>query len=211
MRILDVKQGTPEWLDARRCVITGTRLAAVMGGKEARKTLMIELIAELIAPPEESYKSQAMEMGNIGEEIIKEDYPDYVSVGLILGDEDWIGISPDAVMKDINKYLLSNPPIPVVTIDKALEIKSPEPKSFIRYALDGGIPKQYYWQVVHYFVVIPTLQELDFVIYCPQIGIKRVVHVTRAELQEDVDKAKESLQEFRKEWLSALSKLKEET
>ena len=46
MKTLDLKQGTQEWHDARRCTITGTKLDAVMGTLEAQTTLIAELIAE---------------------------------------------------------------------------------------------------------------------------------------------------------------------
>lgn len=86
MVIIDVEQGTPEWLEARKGVITGTRLASVMGTPSARKTLIYELIAEMIAPSKESYASQAMERGHLCEEIVKEKYPQIENVGFIKKD-----------------------------------------------------------------------------------------------------------------------------
>jgi len=76
MQILNIEQGTAEWLAARAGVITGTRLKDVMAkkGTKARDELIYELIAEKIAPIPEKYKSSAMERGNIVEDVAKEQY-----------------------------------------------------------------------------------------------------------------------------------------
>jgi len=66
MNIIQVTQGTQEWLEARAGVITGTRLKSVMSNrKDTRQNLICELIAEKIAPIPESYQSDAMERGKI--------------------------------------------------------------------------------------------------------------------------------------------------
>jgi len=54
-----------------------------MGTPAARKTLIYELIAEVVAPTPEGYKSTAMERGNIIEEIVKEQYPNVEEIGLV--------------------------------------------------------------------------------------------------------------------------------
>lgn len=46
MEIFNFEQGSAEWHEIRRGVITGTRLGKVMGGPAARKTLIYELIGE---------------------------------------------------------------------------------------------------------------------------------------------------------------------
>lgn len=83
----------------------------------------------------------------------------------------------------------------------ALEIKSPQVKSYVRYVLAGGIPEEYYWQVIQYFIVIDSLQYLDFVIFNAQIKDKafrvRRIRVTREELAEDIEKAKTQLLKFK--------------
>lgn len=199
MEILNLEQGSPEWHEARKWVITGTKLKSVVSAKkDTRMNLIAELIAEEIAPKSEGYKSEAMLLGNIKEEILKEEYPEYQNVGFIKLN-DWIWLSPDGV-----KYVGEN-------IKKALEVKSPEPKTFVKYAIDRWIPDEYFYQVVHYFVVIETLEELDFVIFTPEIFDpnfrKRVIHVTREELEDDIEMAKKALENFRKEWLETIDAL----
>ena len=203
--IINVEQGSQEWLDSRAGVITGTRLKQVMSTrKDTREGLIYELIAEQVAPLKPSYQNDCMERGHIVEEIVKEDYPLYTSVGFIKRNG-WMGISPDAIMwwmwysKDS------------IVITHALEIKAPEAKNFIKYALEGGIPDEYKWQVVMYFIVIDTLQFLDFIIYNPEIRDprmrKRVITVSRSYLAEDIEKAENALVKFREEWIGTLERL----
>lgn len=94
---------------------------------------------------------------------------------------------------------------------KAVEIKSPEAKNFVRYAIEGGIPDEYLWQVVHYFVVIDELEELDFIVYNPEIldpNLRQLtVNVTRGEMSERISEAKEKIASFRLEWVDAMKKL----
>lgn len=82
-----------------------------------------------------------------------------------------------------------------------MEIKSPQVKSYIRYVLAGGIPEDYLWQVVQYFIVIDSLKYLDFVIFNAQIKDKdfrvRKIRVTREELSDSIEKAKNQLEKFK--------------
>lgn len=62
------------------------------------------------------------------------------------------------------------------------------------------IPDEYFWQVVHYFITIDTLEELDFVIHNPDPFDKRlrtlVITVTREQLETQIMMAKASIAEF---------------
>ena len=94
---------------------------------------------------------------------------------------------------------------------KAVEIKTPEAKAFVRYALDGRIPEEYLWQAVQYFLVLDELEELDFVIFNPNIIDPklrvRTVSVARNSLEKEISEAKEALVKFRAEWTEAQKKL----
>ncbi len=202
MQILNLEQGSQEWLQARAGVITGTRLKDVMAKKwtKARDELIYELIAEKIAPIPEKYKSDAMQRGSVVEDIAKEYYKEsVVNVGMIKK-HDWLGLSPDGIVADTNTTTND--------IRKAVEIKCPEPKAFVRYMIQNKIPDEYKWQVVMYFIVIDTLQELDFIIYNPEIYDENyrmhIINIKRSDLQEEIDKADEALKEFRKEWVEII-------
>jgi len=64
--------------------------------------------------------------------------------------------------------------------------------------------KQYYWQVVHYFLVIDTLEKVTFSLYNPDIWDKdkqlHLITVTRQELQSDIDKAEKQLTSFKQDF-----------
>lgn len=73
----DLVQGSPEWHSARRGVVTGTRLASVMGTPRVQETLLLEMLGEIISDVDEndtSGKSYAMEYGNVAEQVVKSEF-----------------------------------------------------------------------------------------------------------------------------------------
>jgi hypothetical protein len=202
MQIIEVTQGTPEWLAARSGTITGTRLQKVVSAKkETRDGLILELIAEKLAPIKESYTSSAMERGHLIESLLKEDFPEYSEVGMIKRDGcDWIGISPDAVKIDEDGK-----------IRKALEVKGLEAKGHIEVAIKKEIPSEYVWQGVHYFIVIDELEELEFMFFNPEIfdPTLRLVRIkmTRESVAAKIEEAQAKIVSFRAEWKDAMKVL----
>lgn len=205
IQISNYQQWTIEWLQVRSGKITGTRLADVLpnygkngetqASKKKRKNLIYELIAEKLASLPEVYQSFWMERGKEMEEIVKKIYGEKIeNVGFVSRtDVDWLGISPDWLIRDENGK-----------ITRAVEIKSPSPKVATKYLLEGKIPDEYFWQVVHYFIVFDDLESLDFIIYNPdfyseELRIKTLV-VTREELKDKIEFAKIELANFRKDW-----------
>ena len=203
MKILDLKQGTPEWLSARKGVITGTQLKTVMG--RTAKDFMYDLIAQQVSPLPAQYESEHMEHGLLYEDEAIEKYE--AETGLITEKVDfclheerhWHGLSPDRLVSKEGKYL------------GAVEVKCPTPKVHLKYVATKEIPAEYKWQVVNYFLVNEEQEWLDFVSYCPQIQIPNlrlsITTVTREQLEEDIEKAEEKLVEFRKDWSALEEKL----
>lgn len=72
--------------------------------------------------------------------------------------------------------------------------------------ISPSISDEYFWQVVHYFVVFDDLECLDFVACNPDMYDeyfrKRTITVTRQDLQESIDLAKEALEKFHNEFLA---------
>lgn len=202
MKIFDnIAQGSDEWFKLRAWVITGTRLKQVMSSrKDTRQGLIYELIGEKIVPPRETYVSGIMERWHIVEQALKDSYHEPIESVWFIKKNDWLGISPDGIQRDENS-----------DIKRAFEIKAPEIKNSIKYWLDGNIPDEYYWQVIHYFIVIDTLESLDFLIVNPDIPdeffrIKKIT-VTREELADDIAKAENALAEFYGEWTATMNTL----
>jgi len=79
-------------------------------------------------------------------------------VGFVIHDTlDYLAISPDALVYQ------NGTPI------GGVEIKCPSTKKHIEYIRQGKVPAQYKSQVMHYFIVIDSLQWVDFVSYDPRI------------------------------------------
>lgn len=191
--IINCTQGTEDWLKARVGCVSGTRLSSVMSSKSGtRENLIEELIAEKIAPLQETYTSGIMERWHLVETVVKELYRDkgitVEEVGFIKSLE-WLWISPDGIIRNTDGI-----------ITEAIEVKWPTPKIMVKYWLSWGIPNEYYWQTIHYFVVIDTLEKLHFTICNPDIYDEKyrlkTITVTRQELAWDISRAEETLAEF---------------
>lgn len=195
MKILNLEQGSPEWIKARSCMVTGTKLDDVMGSSLARVQLISELIAEEATEQTKSFKvTSEMERGTLEEPFAVKAFETKTgkkidkSVGFCISDEfPWFGFSPDGFILDLvkNKYT------------EGIEIKNPDTKTAMFYRLtnmvgmrelglgtfskttDGftpssknpflGIPADYKWQVVAGFLVNQDLEKMSFLVYDARI------------------------------------------
>lgn len=134
MIILDVVQGSPEWLSAREGIPTASRFDEII--TEAKMQLskscdkyMHELLAEQLGHPKEQVSSGYIARGSELEEKAVRYYEmergvDTEAVGFVLRDDRRVGCSPDRL----------------VGTDGLLEIKCPSPHVHISYLLnDDGI------------------------------------------------------------------------
>lgn len=197
MRILtNIEQWTPEWINARRWVITGTRLKSVMSKKwtKARNSMIDELIAEEMSPDEWRYVSDAMINWTILEPQAREEFERITgkkveTVWFCLDDKkNCIWYSPDWLIKVRWKY------------KEWIEIKCPWAKNHIRYILDNKIPDEYLWQVVHAFIVNNDLQRLYFISHNPHMYIEKlrthIIPVTREDLLDEIGRAQSAIDDF---------------
>jgi hypothetical protein len=229
MKVLKVEQGTLEWHAARRGVVTGTKLADVMGSSLDRVQLIAELIGQEATEQTKAMRvTPEMERGSAEEPFAVQAYEERTRlkvdrVGFCISDEfDWLGLSPDGFVRGHNgKYV------------KAIEIKSPDTHTAIFYRLTNmvgmealglgtwikatesfkpsskapymGIPAEYKWQVVQYFLVNEDLQSLDFITYDARFidATQKlyVVTVSREEIQGAIDEARVELANFRADWM----------
>jgi len=192
LEVCDFQQGTEAWFTARAWRITGTRLQSVMSRKKpVREELMYTMIYEKIAPLQDQYQSGIMERGHIVESVVKELFvhENIESVWFLRRtDNEYIGISPDGIIFNGD------------IITRAVEIKAPLGKAFIRYWCEDNIPDEYFWQVVMYFLVIETLESLSFIIHHPlpyDATVRtKIITVTREELQNDIMSAQMAVFDF---------------
>lgn len=219
MQVINIEQGTQEWHAARRCKITGTKLEDVMGSALARVQLISELIAEegteqskMIRPTPE------MERGTEEEEFAiklfeKQSGQILVRGGMWLSDEyDYLACSPDAALVEENGDIL-----------EAFEVKNPDSKTMIFDKLANmipneelgltkakqpflGVPSQYKWQCVNYFINNRKLQKLHFLVHDARfIDPKAKLYVVTIErsneiLQDAMREAETALVKFREDW-----------
>ena len=221
MKIFDMEQGTKEWENARRCKITGTKLAKVMGTPYSQLELIAELIAEEGTEQTKNFrKTEEMERGT-AEELFaiklfeKETGKKTKEVGICVSDEfDWLTLSPDRLIFDETGRCA-----------EAIEAKSPNSTTIIKYRIMNmvapeetnltpakkpflGVPAEYKWQVVQYFLVNPDLRKLYFVVYDERfIDPKAKLYIVEVDwenelLQEAILEAREELKTFREKWLA---------
>lgn len=181
MKILNVEQRSKEWFEARLGVITGSRAKNIF--RSNNLSFLDELIAErMTGIIEESFTSRAMEHGILFEPEALKTYNERTNsnaqeVGFCIHDNyDWLAVSPDALIFEDNIAV------------GGVEIKCPSSKKHVEYIRQNKIPNEYKHQVLHYFIVIETLEFLDFVSYDPRFKQRdlHVVRVTRDEIKEEL-------------------------
>jgi len=165
VKIKNVEQRSKEWFEMRLGVITGSRCANVF--KSNNLPFIDELIAERLSGEiVESPTSKAMMHGIMMEPLALDAYRmatgnDAREIGFCIHDTlPYLAISPDSLVYEDD--------VPV----GGVEIKCPSTKNHIAYMRGGKVPALYKSQVMHYFIVIESLQWMDFVSYDPRISRK---------------------------------------
>lgn len=215
--ITGVVQGTYEWRKLRSGMVTGTRLASVMGTPWDRLQLIAELIAEEGTESlKETRVTPEMERGSAEEAFAVRAYQEKTGqkvdkVGMCISTEfDWFGVSPDGLIKEKGKYR------------GGIEVKSPDSKTLIMYKMVNmiptlnlsssrqsflGVPNDYKWQVVAQFLANDDLEWLDFVVWDPRfISEEQKLYTVRVErthpdLQNSLVEARKGLMDFREDWV----------
>jgi hypothetical protein len=153
MRALLMPQRSLEWFNARRGIPTCSRFDAILTPKTAKpaaaqESLINELIAESIAPPDSGfikpeYVSEEMEQGMRLEAEARCAYElEHASepvgeVGFLVHDSGLFGGSPDALVGESG----------------GVEIKCPQLSTHIGYVRNGTLPDAYRCQVHGYLIV----------------------------------------------------------
>lgn len=190
-QIIDCIQGSDEWYEARLGLVTASRFKDVLSNGSGRKTYMMKLLAERdTGVPQETYKNEAMEMGNETESFAREHYEKATGVkveqvGFIKWGE--IGASPDGLVGD----------------DGCIEIKCPYNSTHLGYIIKKKLPSTYNAQVQGLLWVCER-KWCDFISYAPMC--KRPMWKIRVERDEPYI---EALDITVREFLDELHALKE--
>lgn len=193
MRIINTEQRSKEWFEMRLGVITGSRCGNIF--KSNNVPFVYELIAERLSGEiMESPTSKAMLHGIMMEPVALDEYRmrtgnDAREVGFCVHDEHpWLAISPDALVYDDNDVPIGG-----------VEIKCPSTKVHLEYLKNNKIPTIYKSQVMHYMIVIDTLQWVDFVSFDPRISknfFKFRIHRNDPDVQLDLEMRKQAYLKF---------------
>jgi hypothetical protein len=166
VKTIKAAQRSPEWFAARRGLPTCSRFDSIMTptGKiaAAQETLLNELLAESLTPPEQGfipYVSADMEHGMILEAearcAFELDYAkgrEVSEIGFAVSDCGQFGGSPDALVGD----------------DSGVEIKCPKAATHIGYLRAGVLPREYKCQV-HGYMIVTGRKSWHFFSYCRNV------------------------------------------
>jgi putative phage-type endonuclease len=181
MIVIDLEQGSEEWLLARCGKATASRMGDLMartksGYGASRTNYAAELIAErLTGKPAEKFKNGAMEWGSAHEAEARALYEflhdcEVRSVGLV-------------THPSIANSLAS--PDGLVGHDGLVEIKCPNTATHIATLLGGGIDSRYVLQMA-WQMCCTGRAWCDFVSYDPRLPAEMQIHVTRVKRDDDM-------------------------
>ena len=163
VEIIDVEQGSTEWLEIRRGIVTASNLKIIMrsgkdGGESAtRRGLLYKLAGEILSGEvEEGFKSEAMKRGNLMEPEAREYYArttfaEVKQIGFIrrtLANGIVVGCSPDSQ----------------VGPKRGLEIKTMAPHLLIEQAEKGTPPTDHRHQI-HGTMWVAGWDEMDLLLF----------------------------------------------
>ena len=199
---IEAVAGTPQWLAARRGLLTASRvadaLAVLKNGKpsESRRKLMFELLAERMSGVAvEHFVTPAMQWGIDHQADATAAYE--AATGELVGPEvfvlhdsiDWFGATPDGL----------------VGSDGLIEIKCPTTPKHLAWVFAGEVPDEHRPQMLAQLSCTGR-QWVDFVSFDPRVKGKAQLFIKRFEpAREEVEKIEAGVREFLAE-LDAMSK-----
>lgn len=189
MQIIEVEQNTPEWFEARKGKITGSKLKDIVVKRGTKKKIgFYQLIADRLAIEEEG-DEEARDRGHRLEdeavELVSAMFPKgsvIKNCGIwVSEDNENIAVSPDAAIKVKGKFT------------QAIEVKCLKAALHIQAIVEKKIPDEYELQVLQYFIVNEDLKSLYFVFFDPRVVAKpfHYIVVERKDVQADIDYYKE--------------------
>ncbi len=167
-----------EWLLARRCKITGSRLKNIVVKRGTGKKIgFYELVAERLGLPadEENPMDRGTRLEDEAIQRFTKETKKEVDPSLIMWsreDNPNIAISPDGVISDT----------------EAVEVKCLGSARHIEAFLTQKIPSDYEEQVLQYFIVNDKLEKLYFVFYDPRLEAKDFfyIEVNRKDKEDEI-------------------------
>ena len=171
MKILNIEQGTPEWLAARAGMVTASRIVDVMAKPEtaARTNYMAQIVAEILTnqPQGGTFTNAAMEFGTEQEPFARSAYE--VTRGVLVDQVGFVyhptidraGASPDGLVGE-----------------GLVEIKCPQMATHLQYQIEQKIPPKYQKQML-WQMACTEKNWCDFISFRPELPEKLQLLVIR--------------------------------
>lgn len=193
----DIVQGSPEWFALRAGKWSASNAATIMGGLDTSglASLVKDVAWERVYGPtdSDSYKSPAMERGNVLEAEARDWY------AFTTGQE----IEQVGVVEHVTVPHVSWSP-DGLCLPRATEIKCPLHKAWMEVKRTGKVPAEYRWQC-NWACWVGQLDGLDFVAYHPQAGGLLIPHDFNPDLADEMQ-ARVALLETRvAEWVEIIT------
>lgn len=197
IEVFDMEQGSPEWFEARRGVVTASEFHTVMaqgrggGDSKTRREYMLKLMGErLTGSPMYQYQNDHMQRGKDQEAEAREMYAFLTDleprqVGFIRNGK--AGCSPDSLIGDVG----------------TLEIKAKLAHLQLEVLLGETVPPSHMAQIQGQLWVAER-EWCDFVSYCPRLPLftKRVFRDERY-----IEGIKKSVDLFEREMATLMEKI----
>ena len=200
MKILDIEQGTPEWLAARAGMVTASRIVDVMAKPEtaARTNYMAQIVAELLTnkPQGGTFTNAAMEFGTEQEPFARGAYE--VTRGVLVDQVGFVyhptidraGASPDGLVGE-----------------GLVEIKCPQMATHLQYQIEQKIPPKYQKQML-WQMACTEKNWCDFISFRPELPEKLQLLVIRFNRDDkEIKKIETEVMKFLNEADQLLEKL----
>lgn len=198
VQIIDCEQGSAEWFEARRGLITASNFKTIIGIKKdakdklTRQKLMRELAGEIITgEPAEAYNNMHMDRGRAMEDEARERYAflqgvDPVRVGFLRNGD--TGASPDSLIETDGGAEIKTK-LPHLMIDVLLKDEAP---GEFTAQVQGNIwvAERAWWDLVIYWPRLPLFVKRIYrdEAYCKMLAGE--VAAFNAELAELVDRVR---------------------
>lgn len=162
MRIINVEQGSDEWLELRKSKVTSTDCAVLMNLSPFKKAF--RLWEEKVGVREGSFKNAAMQRGNDCEE----------DALLLYKETLCLDFEPAVVVSDLHPWLMASLDGLCFSRGMAVEIKTPLEKNYAK--LIESIPIYYQIQMQAVFAACDGyVDSMDFVVYSPE---QQIIDIT---------------------------------
>lgn len=170
LEVIEVEQGTDEWHEVRRGILTASAAKALItaGGKvsqsEGARSLMRHLVAERITDyTEPTYVGEAMERGHFDEPLARDLYS-----------ETWAPVTEAGFMiRSFGGLKLGYSPDGLVGDDGLIEVKSRVQKLQLKTVLDNEVPAEYMAQIQTGLLVSGRVW-CDYLSYCGGMPMYRI-------------------------------------